>query len=159
MSQTHQFKINTEWTDNLGQGTLNYLSYSRDHILKVMNKPELLLSSYKDYQGNENKHNPEDLFISSISSCHMLWYLHLCAENKIRVFQYKDEAIGTLKLNKDGSGKFIDVSLYPIVFVENETMIPKAKALHSEAHNFCFIASSCNFPIRHFPKIKLYSKL
>lgn len=96
-------------------------------------------------------HNPEELFFASISSCHMLWYLHLCTLNNVIVVSYKDECKGEMKEEKNGSGRFVNVSLYPLVIVAKNSMINKANDLHAKAHKMCFIANSCNFPVRNFP--------
>jgi organic hydroperoxide reductase OsmC/OhrA len=89
--------------------------------------------------------------VSSLSSCHMLWYLHLCSVNGVVVVEYTDEATGVMIETKDGGGYFKEVTLYPKVTVSNESMIEKANALHHEANKMCFIANSVNFPIHHVP--------
>ncbi|MFY0592338.1 OsmC family protein [Roseivirga sp.] len=150
----HHYQIALEWTGNLGTGTKDYLSYSRDHSIKMDHKPnDILGSSDPSFRGDKSRYNPEELFLSSISACHMLWYLHLCAVNHINVLSYQDNASGTMEENKSGSGKFKEVTLYPKVLIETPSHIEKAISLHSEAHKMCFIANSCNFPIGHQPKI------
>ena len=76
----HQYKSNLRWTGNTGTGTSNYRGYERSHSIRIDNKPELLMSSDPAFRGDRSKHNPEELLLASLSSCHMLWYLHLCAE-------------------------------------------------------------------------------
>ncbi len=51
----------------------------------------------------------------SLSSCHMLWYLHLCAESKIVVVDYVDEAVGLMVETADTGGHFVEVTLRPSV--------------------------------------------
>ena len=79
----------------------------------------------------------------------MLWYLHLCASNNIIVLDYKDQPEASMIENKDGSGKFTKVTLYPEITLTDKNMLEKAEKLHKEANKFCFIANSCNFPIHH----------
>jgi organic hydroperoxide reductase OsmC/OhrA len=54
----------------------------------------------------------------------------------------------------NGSGKFTEVTLHPVVIVSNKSMIEKANALHHEANKMCFIANSCNFEVKHEPSCK-----
>ncbi len=153
MSIYHNYFINLKWTGNQGAGTQSYRSYSRDHIVSVEGKPDLPASSDSAFRGNPERYNPEEMLVASVSSCHMLWYLHLCAVNGVVVMEYFDKATGKLKENPDGSGQFEDISLYPDIVVKEKGMIEKANALHDEANKMCFIANSLNFPVKHFPVI------
>lgn len=150
----HNYKVKVEWIGNEGKGTLNYRSYNRDHkIFQAQKYAEILGSSDPSFLGDRSKYNPEDLFVSSLSACHMLWYLHLCAANKIVVTAYVDNASGVMEESANGSGRFTKVTLNPIVKVQNATMATKAHELHEEANQMCFIANSCNFIINHKPVI------
>jgi organic hydroperoxide reductase OsmC/OhrA len=146
----HQYQTKVEWTGNEGKGTLNYKSYNRSHSISGKGKyEEILASSDPSFLGDKSRYNPEDLFLSSISSCHMLWYLHLCAVNKIVVTDYVDHAEGTMEETANGSGRFIEVTLHPQVTIVNEEHQHRAQELHAEANRMCFIANSCNFSIGH----------
>ena len=145
----HHYKSNLKWTGNSGSGTLDYKSYERSYVVKIDGKPILDGSSDPAFRGDKSKYNPEELFLASISSCHMLWYLHLCSVNKIVVLEYEDSAEGIMIEDKDGSGKFESVTLYPKVVVEKESMMEQARSLHKQANEMCYIANSCNFEIRH----------
>jgi organic hydroperoxide reductase OsmC/OhrA len=152
--KTHNYKIKVEWTGNLGEGTLDYKSYNRNHNIVAEGKYTAINgSSDPSFLGDATKYNPEDLFLSSLSSCHMLWYLHLCSVNKIIVTTYIDNATGTMEETANGSGKFTTVTLHPVVTITDEKMAQKANDLHEEANKLCFIANSCNFKIAHNPKI------
>lgn len=94
-------------------------------------------------------YNPEELFVASLSSCHMLWYLHLCSEAGVVVVDYHDQATGTMHETENGAGHFTQVMLQPEVTVKNEAMITQANELHEKANKLCFIANSCNFPVFH----------
>lgn len=153
--KNHHYQINVEWTGNTGKGTESYKSYMRDHTIAIEGKRhEILASSDPSFRGDKNRFNPEELFLSSLSACHMLWYLHLCSVNHVVVTQYLDVAAGTMEETDNGSGRFTEVILKPHVVVSDETMIDLAHELHEEANRMCFIANSCNFSIRHTPNIK-----
>lgn len=149
MAKQHHYKVAVSWHDN--NGTSGYNSYSRDHIITVAGKHAIDANSDPSFRGNPAKYNPEELFLASISNCHMLWYLHLCAVNGVIVLSYEDNARGTMEEQTDGSGKFTGVTLHPVVIVSSKEMIQKAEELHSEANKYCFIANSLNFAVTHQP--------
>ena len=70
------------WTGNTGTGTREYRGYERAHEYLVPGKPVIPGSSDPNFRGDKTHYNPEELLVMSLSSCHMLWYLHLCAEAK-----------------------------------------------------------------------------
>lgn len=152
MDKEHIYNIATKWTGNTGTGTSNYRSFERSHTIYVENKPEILASSDPAFRGDKSKHNPEELLVASLSSCHMLWYLHLCAEAGVIVIEYADQATGIMMETSNGGGKFKEVTLNPVVTVENASMTEKANALHKKANELCFIANSVNFPVKHQAK-------
>lgn len=150
MAKQHQYKVAVLWHDD--RGTSGYTSYSRDHIITVAGKPAIDASSDPSFRGNPAKYNPEELFLASISNCHMLWYLHLCAVNGVIVLSYEDYARGIMEEQTNGSGQFTSVTLHPVVTVASKEMIQKAEKLHSEANKYCFIANSLNFAVAHQPE-------
>jgi organic hydroperoxide reductase OsmC/OhrA len=154
MTKEHQFNATIVWTGNKGQGTKSYNSYDRNHTISINNKVDILASSDPAFLGDKSKHNPEDLLVASLSSCHMLWYLHLCSANGITVIDYKDNASGTMKETAENGGHFTEVVLRPTVIISNQTQVIKANELHKEANKMCFIANSCNFPVTHIPTCK-----
>lgn len=151
MERLHTYHTQLIWTGNKGTGTSGYTAYEREHTIQVKGKPPLQASSDPSFRGDRTRYNPEELFVSSLSSCHMLWYLHLCSEAGVVVTGYEDDAEGYMQERKDGSGYFTEVILKPRVTVSAADMIPRANELHDQAHRMCFIANSCNFPIRHQP--------
>ncbi|MGN7757985.1 OsmC family protein [Chryseobacterium sp. 22532] len=153
MSKEHHYKTTIVWTGNKGTGTSSYRTYERSHTIQIADKALIEGSSDPAFRGDKTKHNPEDLFLSSLSSCHMLWYLHFCSEEGIIVTSYTDEATGTMTETTDGSGHFTSVTLHPTVIVAEESMIEKAKELHHKAGQFCFIAKSVNFLVQHIPTV------
>jgi len=153
MDKEHCYTATIKWTGNKGPGTSNYRDYERSHTISVENKPIIEGSSDTAFRGDKTKYNPEELFLSSLSSCHMLWYLHFCSEAGIIVTDYVDYAKGIMAETVNGSGHFTEVTLNPTVTVSEESMIEKAIELHHKANKFCFIANSVNFIIKHFPKV------
>ncbi len=148
----HHYKIEIEWTGNKGDGTLNYKSYHRNHKIMADGKYVGIRGSADvNFMGDKMLYNPEELFLSSISACHMLWYLHLCAINNIVVTEYLDNATGIMEETENGSGKFTEVTLNPNIKITDLNMVSKANDLHKEANKMCFIANSCNFKIGHNP--------
>ena len=152
MHKTHQYKINTVWTGNTGTGTSSYKSYERSHELSGNGKSQYIpASSDPAFRGDASRYNPEELLVASLSSCHMLWYLHLCSAEGIIVTGYEDAATGIMEETIDGAGQFVEVALQPHVTVADASMITKANELHEQAHHFCFIARSVNFPVTCIP--------
>ncbi len=153
MGKRHQYQSLVRWTGNTGSGTTGYQSYERSYTISINGKPDIPGSSDPAFRGNPSKHNPEDLLLSSLAACHLLWYLHLCSEAGVIVTEYTDNATGIMAETADGGGRFIEVILHPAVTVQNASMIEKAGTLHQRAHELCFIANSVNFPVRHQPTI------
>jgi organic hydroperoxide reductase OsmC/OhrA len=106
-------------------------------------------SSDPAFRGDPSRHNPEDLLLASLSACHMLWYLHLCAEAGIVVTSYHGHATGLMEDLGQGGGCFKEVTLNPEVVIDKQAMYDKAVALHQKANALCFIANSVNFPVKH----------
>lgn len=151
---THRYEVDVRWTGNLGSGTAGYRAYSRSHEVSGPGKTAAILcSSDPAYGGDAARYNPEELLVASLSACHMLWVLHLCADAGIVVTAYADRAIGTMKLEPDGSGRFAEVTLYPRLTITDANRIGETVAIHEQAHRMCFVASSVNFPVRHRPEV------
>ncbi|MCL4639082.1 MULTISPECIES: OsmC family protein [Olivibacter] len=151
MQKTHQYRLQTEWTGNLGKGTANYSAYDRSYKIAVNQKVVIEGSSDPAFRGDRTKYNPEELLLASLSSCHMLWYLHLCAEAKITVLAYTDDATASMIETNEGGGAFSEAHLHPSVIIAEEDMIKTAIALHKKANELCFIANSVNFKVHHHP--------
>ncbi len=145
----HHYQLTVTWTGNNGEGTKDYTAYERSHSVEVKGKKKLLCSSDSAFRGDPKKHNPEDLLLASLSACHMLWYLHLCADENIVVLEYCDEAEGKMIQTSNGAGYFTEVMLNPTVVVAHSSMIRRAIDLHKKANQFCFIANSVKFEVYH----------
>jgi organic hydroperoxide reductase OsmC/OhrA len=148
-ARLHHYKIQTTWTGNTGQGTADYRAYKRDHDIFVAGKSAPIPgSSDAAFRGDPTRYNPDELFVSTLSTCHMLWLLHLCADAGITVTAYTDQACGVMVEDPDGSGHFTEVTLHPVMTITDSARIHEAVALHAKAHEMCFIANSVNFPVR-----------
>jgi len=151
--KSHRYEATVLWTGNRGTGTSSYKDYSRDHEIVSGTKPVISGSSDPAFRGDATRYNPEDMLIGSISACHMLWYLHLCATSKVVVIGYEDKADGVMIEDAGGGGRFTAATLRPRVVVTKASDVDRARALHDEAHAKCFIANSLNFPVAVEPEI------
>jgi organic hydroperoxide reductase OsmC/OhrA len=148
----HHYRTALAWNSE-GGATTSYRAYSRDHTVHIDGKPDLAMSSDPAFRGSAARHNPEDLLVASLSSCHMLWYLHLCAVAGIMVTAYADEAEGAMIEDANG-GRFERVVLHPRVTISAGDPA-KAAELHHEAHRQCYVANSVNFPVLCEPVIEI----
>jgi organic hydroperoxide reductase OsmC/OhrA len=149
MATEHRYDVRVTWTGNSGAGTAGYRAYGRSHEIAAEGKPVLAGSADPAFRGDAACWNPEDLLVASLSACHMLWYLHLCAEAGVVVVGYEDRAEGVMQQGRDGGGRFLRVTLRPKVVLAPGCDVAKAEALHGPAHERCFIANSMNFPVEH----------
>jgi len=147
-ARTHHYKLRVTWTGNQGTGTSSYSAYSRSHEISAPGKPSIDGSSDPNFRGDPARWSPEDLLVASLSACHKLWYLGLCAKAGIVVVSYEDDAEGSMAEDGNGSGQFTEVVLKPRVVVAAGSDLEKAEALHHTAHEKCFIARSVNFSVR-----------
>jgi organic hydroperoxide reductase OsmC/OhrA len=153
MGRRHNYQTTVTWTGNAGTGTSGYREYRRAHTISSPGRAPIAGSADPAFRGDGTDWNPELLLLASLSACHQLWYLHLCADSGIVVESYVDEASGTMEESEDGGGHFVEVMLRPRVRVACDSDKEKAHALHEEAHEKCFIARSVNFPVRCQPVI------
>ena len=158
MKGQHNYAITVKWTGNKGEGTSGYRAYERSHRIIATGKEGISGSSDAAFRGDKTKHNPEDLLVASLSACHMLSHLHLCAIAGVIVTGYIDNATGTMVETSNGGGHFTEVTLNPVVTVMESSMVDKANELHKRANELCFIANSVNFPVHHRPTCKTVGK-
>ena len=148
----HNYHVQVEWTGNRGTGTSGYQSYERDYTISTEGKADIAGSSDPAFRGDPARWNPEDLLVASLSACHKLWYLHLCADAGIVVLEYVDHAQGTMRESR-GTGQFTGIVLRPRVVIQAGGDAAQAERLHHLAHEKCYIANSVNFPIACEPTI------
>jgi len=149
----HRYSVAVRWTGNRGEGTAHYRTYGREHEVEAEGKPAIPGSSDPHFRGDPERWSPEELLVVSLSQCHLLWYLHLCAVGGVVVTAYEDRPEGVMVETEDGGGHFTEVTLRPRVRVAGEETVERARELHAEAHRLCFVSNSVNFPVRHEPEI------
>ena len=144
MAFKHLFKAKLTWNATPKR-------YFKNHQIAIEGKEILNVSAAKTFKGDASLHNPEDLLLSALVSCHMMSFLYVCSQNGIDIISYQDNAEATLEVTENGSGRFIEVRLHPKVVIQQPKKIAEALSLHTKANELCFIANSCNFKIVHFP--------
>ena len=144
----HHYRATVTWTGAAQGGTESYHSYNREYRVEFEGKPAMVASSDPAFGGDPKLHNPEDMLLVALSSCHMLSYLALASLEGLVVVGYEDAASGTM-LQEGRSGRFTEVMLRPRVTLAPGTDLARAEALHEDAHKTCFIANSVSFPVRH----------
>ncbi|HMD54906.1 MAG TPA: OsmC family protein [Phycisphaerae bacterium] len=133
--------------------------YSRTHIWKfdggaeVMGSsaPQIVPAPFSDPRGVD----PEEAFICSLASCHMLWFLAIAAKKGFVVDSYTDAAEAESGKNDEGKIAILQVTLRPVVFFAGEKKPSEEdfRAMHHEAHEKCFIAASVKTQIKHDPRL------
>ncbi|MEV6769780.1 OsmC family protein [Nocardia sp. NPDC051030] len=140
----HAYEVEVNWSG----ATTGYRSYSRNHEVNTPGRPPIPGTADPKFRGDTTRWNPEQLLVASVSECHMLWYLHLCAEAGVVVTTYRDNALGIMN-----DVQFLQVTLRPQITITDPAKVEVAEQLHVEAHKKCFIANSVNFPVAHEPTI------
>ena len=147
MTKETQFTSNVVWTGNTGKGTGSYRAYQRSWNIEIPGKPVISCSNDPHLGGDPALMNPEDMLISALSACHMLWYLHLASSAGITVTSYRDEPLGIGETSPGGAGRFLCATLRPKIAVMPGTDLIRADAIHHDIHKYCFIARSVSFPV------------
>lgn len=131
--------------------------YSRRHVLRFDGGLEVPGSSsphvVRAPMADPAAMDPEEAFVGSLSSCHMLWFLHIAASRKFRVDRYFDAAVGVMAKNADGKLAMTVVTLRPAVSFSGERVPTRAEidSMHHAAHDECFIANSVKTAVRCEP--------
>jgi organic hydroperoxide reductase OsmC/OhrA len=121
-----------------------YASYNREHEWRFKGGVVVPASAAPQFRGSPNCPDPEDAFVASLASCHMLTFLAIAARRGYTVDRYEDTAIGHLEKNAAGKLAITRVELRPrIEFAPGKVPDTTAiKAMHDSAHHECFIANS-----------------
>ena len=131
--------------------------YSRRHAIRFDGGAELAGSSSPHIvatpMSDASAVDPEEMFVASVSSCHMLWFLSIAAEARYCVDRYRDHAEGVMGRNAGGKMAIVVVTLRPDVEFSGERQPSPAEVLrmHDEAHEQCFIAQSVRCEVRCEP--------
>jgi len=131
--------------------------YSRRHLLRFDGGLEVPGSSSPSVvpvpMSDASALDPEEAFVSSLSSCHMLWFLTMAVKRKFRVDRYRDLATGVMEKNAEGKVAMTVVTLHPEVTFSGEHQPSREELakLHHDAHEACFIANSVKTEVRCEP--------
>lgn len=147
----HHYHLELTWTGAAQGGTEDYRTFNREYRVDFADKPSMTGSADPAFKGDPKLHNPEELLLAALSSCHMLSYLALASLEGLVVVAYEDSASGTM-LQEGRGGHFTEVLLKPRVTLAPGSDPARAEALHEDANKTCFIANSVNFPVRHQPE-------
>ncbi len=132
--------------------TFTYPTYSRDHDWTFGSGQTIGASAAPEFLGTPTRVNPEEALVAALSSCHMLTFLAIAAKRNFVVDSYHDEAVGTLAKNAQRRLAITECVLRPrVVFSGTPPSAEQLAALHHEAHEHCFIASSVLTAVRIEP--------
>ena len=136
---------------------LVYESYSRSHQWAFPGGTTVAASAAVEFMGKENRVDPEEALVASLSSCHMLTFLAIAAKKRINVASYSDSAVGYLDKNAHGRLAINRVTLSPAVeFVRGTAPDEQQfKRMHQLAHAECFIANSVNTEVIVEPSMRI----
>ncbi|MCX4098635.1 OsmC family protein [Nocardia sp. alder85J] len=140
----HHYAVEVVWSG----ATTDYRGYSRNHEAHAPGRPPIPGSADPAFHGDPSRWNPEQLLVAALAECHMLWYLHLCADAGIVVTDYHDAATGTMD-----DRRFLHVTLHPHITITTAAHLDTARTLHTTGHARCYLANSMNFPVHHEPTI------
>ena len=151
----HDYTSRVVWTGNTGEGTAHYKAYARTWDIAVPGKPLVHCSNDPLLGGDPTRMNPEDLLLSALSACHLLWYLLYASEAGIVVTRYEDTPRGVGEVGRGGAGRFVSAELRPVIHVALGADMGEAEAIHHRIHEVCFIARSVNFPVTYTPRFEI----
>ena len=121
-----------------------YQKYSRDHTWKFDGGHEMHASAAPAFLGNPQHVDPEEAFVASLSSCHMLTFLAIACKQKFVLDEYVDEAVGHMDKNAEGKMAITKVELRPKLKWggDKQPSAEELEKMHHSAHDMCFIANS-----------------
>jgi len=133
-----------------------YQTYNRGHEVLFKDGAIVLpASSAPAFQGDAERVDPEEAYVASLSSCHMLTFLAICARKRLTVDSYEDDAAGVLEKGPNGRLWLATVRLRPLVrFAPSvEVALGTLKELHHQSHEECFIANSVKTTVTIEPRL------
>jgi organic hydroperoxide reductase OsmC/OhrA len=149
------YQVTVQW--QRGDQRFTDSSYSRGHTwifdggveIPASSSPHVVPLPYS----NANAVDPEEAFVASLSSCHMLWFLSIAARWGFLVDRYVDDAVGTMGRDQSGRLAMTRVTLRPRVVLSGDRLPTEAEiqAIHHEAHEKCYIANSVKTEVRCEP--------
>jgi organic hydroperoxide reductase OsmC/OhrA len=137
-----EHRVTVAW--ERGDREFTYQAYGRDHTWSFEGGITVDVSAAPAYRGNPDLVDPEEAFVASLSSCHLLTFLALAAKKRFVVDRYTDRATGHVEKNGSGKLAVTRVELRPEIRFSGDAQ-PTADELadlHERAHDMCFIANS-----------------
>jgi organic hydroperoxide reductase OsmC/OhrA len=127
-----------------GDAAFTYDTYPRNHVWRFENGLSVEASSALHFLGDASRVDPEEAFVASLASCHMLTFLTIAARKRLAVDRYEDRAVGVLEKNEQGRLAITRVRLRPDVTFADPDAVSQGilERLHEQAHQHCFIANS-----------------
>ena len=148
-----EYKVTVKWERNDQPFVDN--KYSRAHSLAFdgLTVPGSSSPRVVPVYSDPNAVDPEEAFVASLSSCHMLWFLSLAAKQGFRVDSYSDDAVGVLSKNDENRFAITKVTLRPHVIFSGDRVPSQSEIeeIHHESHELCFIANSVKTDVRCEP--------
>jgi organic hydroperoxide reductase OsmC/OhrA len=134
----------TTLTWKRGDLPFEYQKYSRNHMWKFDGGHEMTASAAPAYLGDPKNVDPEEAFVASLSSCHMLTFLAIACKQKFVLDEYVDDAIGQMEKNAEGKMAITKVTLRPKLkwSGDKQPTVEELDKIHHAAHDNCFIANS-----------------
>jgi organic hydroperoxide reductase OsmC/OhrA len=147
-----EHKVTLTW--QRGGKPFDYQKYSRDHIWRFDGGHETQASAAPAYLGNQNLVDPEEAFVASLSSCHMLTFLAIACKKKFVLDEYIDDAVGHMEKNADGRLAITRVTLRQrLKFSGEKQPTPQEiEEMNHGAHEQCFIANSVKTDVKVEPQ-------
>ena len=151
-----EYKVTVKWERN--DETFVDNKYKRGHSLVFdgLTVPGSSSPHVVPVYSDPNAVDPEEAFVASLSSCHMLWFLSLAAKQGFRVDSYSDDAVGVLSKNDENRFAITKVTLRPHVIFSGDRMPSQTEIeeIHHESHELCFIANSVKTDVRCEPVLE-----
>ncbi len=137
-----EYRVTIDWKRETPEFT--YESYNRDHDWQFDAGIVVRASAAPAYKGSESCVDPEEAFVASLSSCHMLTFLAIACRKGLTVDTYRDYAVGILAKDSTGRLAITKVTLRPEVGFggDQQPTTEDVRQLHDQAHHTCFIANS-----------------
>ena len=147
-----EHKVTLTW--QRGDKPFEYQKYSRDHTWKFEGGHEMQASAAPAYLGSPNLVDPEEAFVASLSSCHMLTFLAIACKKKFVLDEYVDDAVGYMEKNPEGRLAITRVTLRQRLKFsgENEPTAQEIEEMNHGAHEQCFIANSVKTEVKVEPQ-------
>lgn len=122
--------------------SFDYKDYDRTHIWRFDNGAKVRAASAPAFLGDPACVDPEEAFVASVASCHMLTFLAIASRKRLTVDSYEDNAVGHMEKNEDGRLAITRVELHPKIVFAEEVDAETLADMHHTSHEQCFIANS-----------------